>query len=258
LKISISFILLFLSVCPQAQTLDSLELEVRDSLDINGFDSTIYEKPKAGLISNFMFQFDNRTERYYDVKARMNGVKIGFEFYRRFRTGFGFYQNNNYYQMNFPDSPESQRFLARMDYQTWFSELVLFRSFRWEVSTIYARGTGSIRLQTYDNKKSIPELVKEDTISNFKLYDIGINTHFKVFPWFGLGVGVGYRQITLPNYPELQGPFSGPYVDFKIKVFLGYAYRAIFKPDKIIAEQKYYEQRSRKRWSKFNEIFINR
>ena len=77
------------------QTLDSLELSVKDTLELTDPDTLIYLKPKAGFISNFIFQFDNRNERYYDTRARMNGVKIGFEFYKRLRTGFAFYENNN-------------------------------------------------------------------------------------------------------------------------------------------------------------------
>ncbi|GAB5539880.1 MAG: hypothetical protein Salg2KO_19830 [Salibacteraceae bacterium] len=248
----------FIAAQGWSQNLDSLVLEVRDSLDINAQDTVVYAKPKAGFVSNFIFQFDNRNERYYNTRARLNGLKIGLEFYKRFRTGFGFYSNNNFYRMSFPEAPIDQSFTARLSYSTWFNELVVFRSFRWELAPSVATGTGEIQLQTFDRTGSIPTLQKVDTIGDIRLYDIGFNTQFKIFPSFGIGAGVGYRFLQLPNYPELQGPFSDPYIDFKIKVFIGYAFRGIFKPEKIRAEQNYYEQRSRMRRAKFREKFLDR
>ena len=60
---------------------------------------SIPPKPKAGFVSNVLFQFDNRNERYFDVNGRMNGLKLGLEFYKRFRAGFGFYANNDFYNL---------------------------------------------------------------------------------------------------------------------------------------------------------------
>lgn len=248
----------FLAPFTWAQTLDSLELAVKDTLNIQGQDSTIYEKPKAGFVSNFIFQFDNRNERYYETRARMNGVKLGLEFYKRVRLGFGVYGNNNFYQINFPTAPDDQLFSGRMNYLTTFGEVVFYRSFRWELSSSIARGRGEILLNAYDASTSIPELVRSDTISHILLYDFGAHSQFKIFPWFGIGVGVGYRTLDLPKHPELQGLFSDPYVDFKIKIFLGYAIKGIFSPEKIKAERLYYEQRSRYRRAKFRAKFIDR
>jgi hypothetical protein len=249
-------ILLLIASSALGQNVDSLDIGSPKTTE-TPVDTIIYEKPKAGFISNFLFQFDNRNERYYTTRARMNGVKIGFEFYRRYRTGFGFYGNSNFYRMRFPDAASNLAYTARLNYSTWFNEIVIFRSFRWELAPSMARGTGQILLQEYNSEPSIPELNKTDTISDIRLYDIGFNTQFKIFPWFGLGAGVGYRFLNLPDYPQLQGPFTDPYVDFKVKVFLGYAFKGIFNPSKIEAERNYYEQRSRLRWARFRKIFID-
>jgi hypothetical protein len=258
IRIPILFFLVLISSLTKSQGIDSLELHVGKSLDIKGQDTTIYEKPKAGVVSNFLFQFDNRNERYYDLRGRMNGTKIGLEFFKRVRTGVGIYGNNSFYQMNFPDAPKDFRYSARLNYTTWFTEVVLYRSFRWELSTAYAMGKGIIQLDEYDARASIPELMKKDTISGIPLYDFGVNSHFKIFPWFGLGFGVGYRTLSLATYPELQGPFSDPYFDFKVKVFLGYAYRGIFHPERIEAENNYYQQRAKIRKAKFRAKFLDR
>ncbi|MEZ4722632.1 MAG: hypothetical protein R2813_12225 [Flavobacteriales bacterium] len=258
MRFQLTLLAFFISVTGFSQALDSLELEVKDTLKISGQDTTIYPKPKEKFISNILFQFDNRNEKYYDTKARMNGVRIGVAFYRRFRTGFGFYSNNNFYRMDAPNLPMNQYAVARLNYNTWFTELAFYRSFRWELSGTYSLGKGTIRYNTFDQSTSIPELVSVDTLTNIRIHDFGVNAQFKIFPWFGLGVGTGYRTLLLPAYPELQGPFSDPYFDFKIKVFLGYAYRSIFNRDKIEAERLYYEQRSRLRRAKFRTMFLER
>lgn len=217
-------------------------------------DSIVYEKPPARFISNAIFQFDNRNERYYGTRARMNGLKLGLEFYKRLRMGFGFYGNTSFYMLNYELPTPNYQIAARLNYNTTFAELVVFRSFRWELSTSLARGNGRIRIDTFDMQPAIPVLVRRDTITDIRLWDYGVNAQFKIFPWFGLGFGVGYRSLVLPEIPSLQTPFSNPYVDFKIKIFLGYAIRGIFSPQKIEEERLYYQQRSRERWKKFRSI----
>lgn len=258
IRFCILVFLLWLPSILNAQGIDSLELHVSKSLDIDGQDTVIYEKPKAGVVSNFLFQFDNRNERYYDLRGRMNGTRVGLEFFKRLRTGVGIYGNSSSYQMNFPSVPKNLSYSARLNYATWFAEAVFYRSFRWEFSTAYAMGKGRIQLDSYDTRTSIPELSAKDTILGIPLYDFGVNSHFKIFPWFGLGFGVGYRTLRLPSYPELQGPFSGSYFDFKIKVFLGYAIRGIFHPERIEAENNYYIQRATMRKAKFRAKFLER
>lgn len=213
-------------------------------------------KPKAGFVSNVMFQFDNRNERYYEVRGRMNGIKLGLEFYKRFRTGFAFYANNDFYRIEPPEGTDSIARSARFDYATYFGELVIFRNFNWEVSTIAAVGSGDIRVNTFDVRRSVPEFRSLDTLHDVRVFDIGLNAHYKVFPWLGVGGGVGLRNVNNLSDANIRNAFHDPYFDFKIKLFLGYVYKGVFKPEAIQAEREYYNHRKQKRKayikSKFN------
>lgn len=212
-------------------------------------------KPKAGFISNFIFQIDNRTENYYDVRGRMNGLKLGFEFYKRFRTGIGFYSNNDFYRIESPVIIDSAFRSARFNYATYFAEIVFFRNFRWEFSTIAQFGSGSIIVNNYSNFGAVPTFSHVDTITDVGVFDIGLNGHFKIFPWLGLGSGIGIRYVNnLPDL-ELTDAFRDPYIDFKLKIFLGYAYKGIFKPKAIQAERDYYKWREAKRWAAMKKLF---
>lgn len=218
---------------------------------------TIPAKPKARAVSNIVFQFDNRNERYYDVRARMNGLRIGMEYYKRLRTGFGFYGNNNFYEMRYPMRSDTLSQSARFSYSTVFAEVVVFRNFRWEVSSSGALGAGAIRLNSFSTSTAQPIFLGQDTIGGVGLYDIGLHTHYKIFPWFGLGVGGGYRNVTAKSRPLLEEPFTDTYIDFKIKVFIGYIYKGIFKPEAIKAERAYYDYRRAKRKAYLKKLITN-
>lgn len=218
---------------------------------------TVPQKPKAGFISNVMFQFDNRNERYFDVTGRMNGLKLGLEFYKRFRAGFGFYANNDFYNLEPPTMNDTLAQSVKFNYRTYFGELVFYRNFRWELSAMGAFGKGQIEVNNFDLRPQLPEFINTDTIRNVGVIDFGINVQYKIFPWFGVGVGVGQRNVSIANEPVLQDAFTDPYLDFKIKVFLGYLYRTIFKPEVIKAEKEYYAYRDRKRTEAYRKLFDN-
>ena len=212
-------------------------------------------RPKAPFLSNMVFQFDNRTERYYDVRGRMNGLKIGLEFYKRLRVGVGLYGNNDFYRIEPPQGVDSIFRTARFNYATLFGEIVVFRNFNWEVSVAGAMGSGAIQANTYNALGSLPEFVRLDTINDVEVFDIGLTGYYKVFPWLGLGAGVGTRQVQNLADGNLRSAFNDPYIDFKLKVFLGYAYRGIFKPQTIEAERAYYQYRKQKRLNYLRTTF---
>lgn len=223
-----------------------------------GDDTTaIPEKPRARAISNVVFQFDNRNERYFGTKARMNGLKLGLESYKRVRFGFGFYANNNFYRIPNPAIDDSILRTGKLNYSTFFTEIVFYRSFRWEVSLIGATGGGRLRVNNFSNDASISRFIRQDVYEKVKIRDVAVNGQFKIFPWLGVGAGLGYRNVV--NLPDenLRDAYRVPYIDFKLKIFLGYAVKSIFKPSKIEEEKAYYAYRKKKRHEAFKALFKN-
>ena len=191
------------------------------------------------FVTNAIFQFDNRNERYYGVSARMNGLRIGIEFERVLRMGVGFYQNNAFYSFEPPSAVDSLQQSVRFGYNTFFMEWVLYRDFRWELALPMSYGSGVIELNNFSRGNSIPEFVGADTIGRNRLLDIGLSGHVKVLPWVGIGAGVGYRQLLISDR-LYRRPFSTPYLNFKVKLFLGYIYKGIFKPEVVQEEREEY------------------
>lgn len=212
--------------------------------------SKVPEPPKAGFISNVVFQFDNRNERYYETRGRMNGLKLGLEFKKRLRTGFGFYANNDHFIISEPKVADRTR-TARFNYATFFAEIVFYRSFRWELSTAGAIGSGQIEVNNYATNEMIPKPIGVELFEDAKVRDIGLNAQFKIFPWLGIGTGVGYRHVNGISDVGLLEAYRDPYLDFKLKFFLGYAVKSIFNPDDIEAEKEYYDWRRKKRHEAF-------
>ncbi|GAB4383858.1 MAG: hypothetical protein Kow0075_15990 [Salibacteraceae bacterium] len=221
--------------------------------DTTQSDSTIPPKPKVRALSNVIFQFDNRNEKYFDTRARMNGLKIGLELFKRVRLGYGFYGNNQFYPLTLPGlESQNQALSTRLSYFTFFTEVVWFRNFRWEVSTSHAIGRGVVNARYYDVSTSIPVLDYELAIPDNRITDLALQAQYKIISWFGIGAGVGRRWLRSDAEPAFNEPFSLPYFDFKLKLYLGYLIKSIFKPEVIRMERAWYDYRKTKRQETIN------
>ncbi len=221
----------------------------------NADTTLIPEAPRTRIISNVVFQFDNRNERYDGLKARMNGLKLGIEFYKRIRMGFGFYANNGFYRLSNPLLEDSVTQSGHFTYSTFFTEVVFYRSFRWELSAIGALGGGNLEVRDLTLGPTLISAPKQMLHENVKVRDVALNAQFKIIPWLGVGAGVGYRNVLNIKDDYLKDTYSAPYLDFKLKIFLGYAVKSIFKPSAIEEEKAYYEWRKQKRHKAFKALF---
>lgn len=215
---------------------------------------TIPQKPEAKVLSNFVFQFDNRRENYYGETGRMNGLKLGLESFKRVRYGIGFYGNSRFYTFDYPDRPEGLYQSFRTNFTTVWLEYVAFKGFRYEVSFPIGYGSGRSRVNTFETNPQAPSFIGRDTITGIKILDVGVNAHFKPIPFLGVGFGLGYRS-NINNTPILHDPLTAAYFDIKFKFFVGYVYKAIFKPKSIKQERLYYEYRREQRMKKRQNFF---
>jgi len=186
----------------------------------------------------------------------MNGLKLGVEFYKRVRMGFGFYENNGFYRMSNPLLIDSIAQTAHFSYSTFFTEVVFYRSYRWELSATGAVGGGNLEVKDLTIGPTLGGASKEMLHQNIKVRDVAVNAQFKIIPWLGVGAGVGYRNVLNIQDEYLKDTYSAPYLDFKLKIFLGYAVKSIFKPSAIEEEKAYYEWRKEKRHKAFKALFI--
>lgn len=95
-----------------------------------------------------------------------------------------------------------------------------FRSKRWEVSIPGYLGVGSSRFDVVDSL----------TRQGVGVSEIAVQGHFKVFNWVGIGAGVGYRYLFIPNN-RIEENFNNFIYNFKIQVWPGVLYRKLFKQE---------------------------
>lgn len=183
----------------------------------------------------FVFSFDSRASRVLDQKVKFNGLKIGFEFKDRHRFGFGFYAlknpivlPNNIIIIQKPDTAEQEvdtvDYKTNFNYTTLYYEFVFFARKRWEFSSAFHLGTGRTTIEYTDKYK------RDSTLVDFQvpIGAVSVAGHYKVFPWIGLGAGVGYRFALVAD-KRVTEALNGFHTIFKVKLFLGDLYRGIFK-----------------------------
>lgn len=118
-----------------------------------------------------------------------------------------------------------------------------------------ALGGGSLDVNSYNTIGPLPSFVRNDIITDVRVFDFGGTGHFKVTPWLGIGFGSGLRRVYNLDDANLRAAYNDPYLEFKLKLFLGYAYRSIFKPQTIRKERIYYLHRGAKRKAYIQSFF---
>lgn len=184
----------------------------------------------------FSARFDSRNSFIAAQNARIFGIKIGWEYNEAIKLGIGYNRLNskisepkyflNDETMNF-DTLES---ILKFEYLSPFFEYVFFKTKRWEHAISVQIGIGNSRYEYFD-KKGITHF---ENYRPVVLYEPAMTTQFKIFPWIGIGAGVGYRLILIGNR-QINKNFNSPVYILRIKVFLGDIYRGIkgvFIPEK--------------------------
>ena len=158
-----------------------------------------------------------------DVKVM--GVRVGLDFEKRARVGFGVYTlasefNRNFIRTDFFGIVDTIQAQLRFNYLTAYFEYVLLTTKHWEVSLPLHIGIGDVSFTK----------INQDPKS-FLLGEMMVLANYKIFPFLGLAAGVGYRQILLGGY-AIRDNFDAPSYSFGIKFWAGYLV------DKIIKKKK--------------------
>ncbi len=199
----------------------------------------------------FNFLFDGRFSLIADPihgkekVVKMFGLKMGLEFHHTFRVGIGFYTQRHPLQSQFVNTyNDTVSYSIGFRYNTVYLEHIIYNDFRWEVSLPLQLGVGDVPVRIHS---SILDSITLDTSFTIPVASIGINAHYKLVPWFGVGAGLGFRKILLKD-ELINKTFSSPFAAFKIKLFIGPLYKCIFKPEEIKSAREDYNRMRRKKF----------
>lgn len=204
-------------------------------------DST-YKAPKKQKDLKFLFGFDSRISWILDSRTRFDGVKIGVEYLGKDRVGIGFYAIKNPIVLrNRPVVIDSIPVFNGFDtvmapivdtldlfldyrYTSIFLEHIIVSKKKYEITVPMHLGGGQSNISYFhpsDNKsRSLLHF-------GFLVTEISITGHYKIFPWIGIGSGIGYRSMVTRD-KDVKRAFDAPIIVFKLKLFLGDLYRGIF------------------------------
>lgn len=184
-------------------------------------------------------------------KVKFKGLKLGAELGERIRFGFGGYRLDN--PIDLPplltDVDTINRQL-RFEYYNVFLEFVFYEDFRWELAIPFSMGRAFGKIDTFSVKNNNKR--GQINVDSTGLATFGFDFEYRFIPWLGLGGGVGYRQAFAPR--DIREKLNAPFYTVKIKVFLGYLFKAVFMRKKLAAEKEEYfrekEERKKKRKNK--------
>lgn len=236
---------------PTQQEIDSLNAPVAevDTPVIEALTLEIVEAELAYLKEKYrkdykpMIGMDNHYTAFFGQSTNFWGAKLGLELFQNYRMGFAAYYMPKKVAMA-PTLSEGATDTTyrkfRMHYYTTFFEWVFIQSYRWELALPVSAGYGRAEVERWEvinrngNEVSRGWVPGKD-IGEF-VATVNVQAHYKIFNWVGIGLGLGWRQI-ISREPEIQRDFSGVILSYKIKLFPGSLYKALFKKEKILEEK---------------------
>ncbi|MCB9189591.1 MAG: hypothetical protein H6599_09980 [Flavobacteriales bacterium] len=200
-----------------------------------GQDSTSVASEKPIKKAKLLFAFDARRSYVLNNKVKFNGIKIGVELYEKHRVGLGFYwlqQPVNFVgkidHIQYPEATDT--LLFNFSYSGLFYDYVWLRTKRWELTTPVHLGVGGIELKYLDTAGHVnpTPFIKGGSY----VFGVGGSVQFKVWRWFALGTGGGYRTM-LTHEENIKKPLNAPYYQFQVKILLGEIYRMVFRRETL-------------------------
>lgn len=182
-----------------------------------GYAQTDSSAAKQYWFKKVVFNFDNRNSFINDQRVQISGIKLGIEWKNRLRTGVGFYFLSPETKHNAPPPDDNVKIpieaRIRFSYFALYGEYVFIDHKRWELSAPVQFGLGTAEYYFPERDK----MPKKRTIT---LIEPSISAHYKIFPWIGVGVGAGYRQM-LGNSNNIEHNLDAPIYYGKVKIFPG-------------------------------------
>ena len=185
------------------------------SLSSNAFSQKFEREIKEALKvkPKFEFRLDSRSSFINQTGVRVFGVKAGLQFDEKLSFGLGYNFLNSSIKRSVPSNGISYRSELKFRVLSPYIEYVFYRDERWELSIPVQIGFGFSFFDNIQNEGP-SRLNREFVVS----YEPAITFQYRIFSYFGLGAGVGYRLMLKPN-SKIDEQFTSPVYLFKVKVY---------------------------------------
>lgn len=205
-------ILLLLTLGPVASNAQS---EFTDSIR-----AAFQHKPKPD------FRLDGRNSFITNRFARIFGIKAGLNFNNTVRIGLGYNRltSDRFKEVTHRYSDGSEEIIQaklKFAYLSPYFEYAFYRTPKWEISIPVLVGFGRA-LYRYDDRGGTTHQTPWKFLLMYEPYMI---CQYRITPWFGAGLGVGYRLMIIGNSATEEN-FNSPIYVVKFNLYLGEIYRS--------------------------------
>jgi hypothetical protein len=175
------------------------------------------------------FVLDARQTLISNKQARLAGLRVGVEYRRVHRFGFGFYGFGDGVQLNSLNELDTTIVDAvlNLSYVSAYYERVLFFNRKWEWSATVHVGRGEITGFYRRADESTFVVYPKQTVRPFELSTTG---YYHLTWWCSLGVGVGYRFMrSTPD--EIRPVYNAPVAIARVRIKMGKLVKSIWDKD---------------------------
>jgi hypothetical protein len=172
---------------------------------------------------------DSRRSFISNRDVKIMGVRVGLDFDKKARVGFGVYAlaspfNRTFIRPNYSGIVDTMTCQLKFSYMTGYFEYVVLTTKHWEVSVPVHLGIGDVGFT-----------LLPDPPEAFLLGEVSVQAYYKIVPFLGLAGGFGYRQILLGGY-QIRENFDALIYSFGIKFWAGYLMEKVLKKIKPPAQ----------------------
>jgi hypothetical protein len=177
----------------------------------------------------FFFALDARRSFVLENSSKFNGLKLGVTYKEKHRFGFGFYGMQQPVRFVaevdrdiYPTSTDTVRF--NFSYVSAFYEYVWLKNKRWELSTPFHLGVGNLSFSYMDTAALYRPLYGGGAL----MTEMTGVAQYKVFRWFAVGTGAGYRAMLLSE-KSIRQSLNSPVYLIQFKLLFGELYKMTFR-----------------------------
>jgi len=175
------------------------------------------------------FSLDGRQTLIGTPRARLGGLRIGVEYRRVNRFGFGLYGLGQGVELNSLPQIDSTITWAQVSlrYQSLFYERVMFfsRKLEWSFTAHYGRGT--VKGSYLRPGSAIEEELPKQHLRVLELSSVG---YYNFTYWLSVGAGVGYRYM-YGLTDQIQDVYESPIALMRVRIKLGKLVKSIWDKD---------------------------
>lgn len=179
------------------------------------------------------FGFDFNRSFFAGRPVKINGIRLGAKLNYVHRFGIGVYGLDRDVafrdvEVNEIDATDTSLVKFSAGYGALFYERAWEVKKRWELMVPVYLGAGTIRGSYTDTAGLYRPLLEKP----FSAAGVGFMAQYRIFRWFGVKAGVGYRLV-FNSDKEIKQTFNGLYYKYGVTILFGELYRMVFKKDEL-------------------------